>query len=183
MNTVEQILDTIIGHEGAFVDDKYDKGGATKYGVSLRYAKGLPEMDLDGDGDIDRNDIMLVDQELARKLYKRDFFYSFGLDELPTLLQPQLFDLSVNAGGRRAVKTLQSALKALGYQLKVDGYNGSKTTSAAYNASKHIGAERVNEEIVSERVKFYRRIVAKHPSQKRFLNGWTKRAKSFLIKT
>jgi lysozyme family protein len=181
MTAVEQILDTIIGHEGGFVDDKYDKGGATKYGVSLRYAKGIPELDLDHDGDIDRDDIMLVDQKLARKLYKRDFYYAFGLDELPTLLQPQLFDLSVNAGGRRAVKTLQYALVSLGYQLKIDGYNGRKTTSAAHDATKHIGLKSVNEEVVRERINFYHRIVAKNPSQKRFLNGWTKRAKSFLV--
>ncbi|SER29737.1 Predicted Peptidoglycan domain-containing protein [Faunimonas pinastri] len=181
MQTVDQMIDDIIKREGGYNEVRGDAGGATNLGVSLRYAKGKPEMDLDHDGDIDKHDIMLVTPEIAHRLYKRDFFQAPGIDGFPDVLQPQLFDISVNAGGGRSIKCLQEALNACAKAgLKVDGYSGPKTEAAAANAVARLGAKTVVNQIVAERIEFYQSIVAHDASQSKFLKGWTNRAKSFL---
>jgi hypothetical protein len=53
--------------EGGFVDDPTDRGGTTKYGISLRFlaaagafdsdGDGIADFDLDMDGDIDGADV------------------------------------------------------------------------------------------------------------------------------
>lgn len=178
--TVDQIIDDILKKEGGYNDIKEDRGGATNLGVSLRYAKSVPEMDLDGDGDIDKFDIMMVTPEIARRLYKRDFFYGPGIDTLPPQLHPQLFDISVNSGGRRAIKLLQMTLNEMGMALKVDGYSGPATEDAAARAVRMIGWDQVNNRLVQERIDFYEAIIHGNPSQAKFRKGWMKRARSFI---
>ena len=63
--------------EGGFVDDPKDRGGATKYGISLRFlaaegafdedGDGKADFDLDLDGDIDGQDIRDVTQDSLRQ--------------------------------------------------------------------------------------------------------------------
>ena len=179
MKTVDHLIDDIIRREGGYNDIREDRGGATNLGVSLRYAKGVPEMDLDRDGDIDKFDIMLVTPDIARRLYKRDFLVKPGIDELPVEIQPQLFDISVNAGGPRAIKLLQTALNTVGAGLKVDGYSGPATERAARAAIGKIGSRDLNNRIVAQREAFYLGIIARDPSQAKFRNGWLNRAREF----
>lgn len=180
---IETILDGILKAEGGYVDDPSDAGGATNHGVSLRYAKGKPlaELDLDHDGDIDKHDIRLVTIELARSLYKEDFFYNPGLNRFPAEFHAQLFDISVNAGGSRAVALLQRALGALSYPVATDGQIGPKTLSELLRAIARYGVKRVNNEIVTQRIAFYEDIIRRKPSQVRFHDGWMSRARGFLI--
>jgi len=77
-------LDKLVGTEGAFVDDPLDHGGATKYGLSLRYllaqTKAQPALaakfDLDMDGDIDGRDVSLLTKGDAAWIY-HDFFWQW----------------------------------------------------------------------------------------------------------
>ena len=59
-----------------FTDDPLDRGGATRWGVSLRFAEGTNDLalfDLDKDGKITKNDIKLLDKDTAYKVYKKYF--------------------------------------------------------------------------------------------------------------
>ena len=58
--------------EGGFVDHKNDPGGATNYGVSLRWLKN-EGIDIDGDGKIDINDIKALTPSKAAELFKKEF--------------------------------------------------------------------------------------------------------------
>ncbi|UCD23789.1 MAG: hypothetical protein JSW51_12245, partial [Gemmatimonadota bacterium] len=49
-------LACVLHHEGGFVNNPNDPGGATDFGVSLRFLRSVGE-DIDGDGDIDIDDI------------------------------------------------------------------------------------------------------------------------------
>ena len=37
--------------------------------------------------------------------------------------------------------------------------------------------------IVEERMKFYRRLVARRPSLNKFMRGWTRRSEEFIVET
>lgn len=57
--------------EGGFFDHPNDPGGVTMYGVSLMFLKslGLVEGDIDGDGDIDRDDVLKITRDTAKAIF------------------------------------------------------------------------------------------------------------------
>jgi lysozyme family protein len=60
-----------------FTDIPEDAGGATKFGISINFAKGTNDLDLfdlDNDGQITKEDIKLLDSEKALEVYKEYFW-------------------------------------------------------------------------------------------------------------
>lgn len=182
MLSVDKQIEDIIRREGGFNDIKEDRGGATNLGISLRYARSVG-LDLDEDGDTDNDDIKLVTPEEAAKLYKRDFYFGPRIHKMPSKLRPQLFDISVNAGGARAIILLQEVINDLTSHssnfISEDGAVGPKTIRAAEYAIKKHGYKLLNNSIVDARIGFYTRLAARRPSQKRFIKGWINRAEEF----
>jgi len=179
--TLEQIVDGIIEAEGGLSTNTDDHGGITKHGISLRYAKGKG-LDLDGDGDVDGDDIRLVDVPTAKELFLQDFFYAPKVCDLPPGLWPQVFDTSVNSGPSRAIKLVQEVLIDLGQALIADGKMGPNTQRAAKLTCERHGTDKVNNMLSDKRADFYRAIVAADPSQKVFIDGWLRRARTFHTK-
>jgi lysozyme family protein len=181
MQSVKEMIADILRREGGYVDDPADAGGATKHGISLRYARGLGlQMDLDDDGDVDEDDIRMVSPAQAAALYERDFLVHPKFDKLPIDLQPHMFDMSVNHGPARAAMILQGALNELGADLDEDGRIGP-ATRRALNAMTAPWALLQNA-MVDERLMFYEAIVDRRPSQEHFLAGWRNRAEEFRIR-
>lgn len=120
----------VVAHEGGFVNNAADPGGATQWGISLRYArsKGLL-YDIDGDGDVDVDDIRRVTQDTARRAFWEDFWRPVRADEMPAELSLLLFDASVNSGPVAAIKMLQRAIST-----RPDGILGPITISYAQHA-------------------------------------------------
>ena len=83
----------LIGHEGGYVNDKRDPGGETKYGVSKRSYPTL--------------NIASLTEYDAKAIYLRDFWKPAGCDRVPPAIAFDLFDMAVNSGVSRAIKTLQ----------------------------------------------------------------------------
>lgn len=179
--TIDDILDEVLASEGGFVEDPADPGGATKHGISLRYARGVG-LDNDHDGDTDRDDILLVTPQQARELYRDDFWTGPGLHRLPGEIQPVMVDWAVNSGPPRAIMAMQRVinLAQIGFDLDADGVIGPKTRRAADHAQAEMGAL-FNNAIVDERIGFYRRLVARRPASERFLRGWLARAERFRV--
>ena len=50
MSHFEKAVEKVLEHEGGYVDHKADPGGATNYGISLRFVKQSTGIDLDVDG-------------------------------------------------------------------------------------------------------------------------------------
>lgn len=182
----------LLGIEGGFVDDPVDRGGATKYGISLRFLKaagdldddgdGFRDFDLDFDGDIDGLDVRKLTVGDARFLYLKHFWQELDCESWPAPIGEMLFDQGVNGGNHAARKLLQQALNIClartGHSiLTVDGKLGARTRAGMDKvlACPRLGMGALVEafrEAVRDR---YRAIVRRRPSQKRFLRGWLAR--------
>lgn len=92
----EKAFDHVVGLEGGYVDDKFDPGGVTKYGISKR---AYPD-----------EDISSLTLERAKELYRRDYWNVLRCEEMPWPLAMLVFDCGVNQGIQVAAKTLQKAL-------------------------------------------------------------------------
>lgn len=184
MKTVDEMIEDILRREGGFVDDPDDAGGATKHGISLRYMRGIG-LDLDGDGDVDGEDVRLVDRETAAHLYRLDFLCQPKIDKLPAGLQPQMFDIAVNAGPHQAVLLLQRVLNDnfIGEEIRLyeDGRLGPKSIGATQIVVLNHGWQKVNNLLAQERIDFYGDLCKRRPSQYRFLRGWVNRAREFIV--
>ena len=158
--------------EGGFVDDPADPGGITNYGVSLRFLKsqGLDVGDIDGDGDIDADDIRALTPELAARVLRRVFWDVFPLDIVPDPLAVAVYDTAVNMGIGQASRLTQ---KALG--LEADGCWGPMTWAAIKNCSApHIVAL----SLVNYRRARYTALVRNNPALGKFSRGWENRMKA-----
>lgn len=180
--------------EGGFVDDKLDHGGATKYGISLRFLvaegkidldhDGLADFDLDMDGDIDGHDIRALKKGDAVWLFHSCFWKRFECEDFDRPIGEMLFDQAINAGGLAAKKLLQRAINACGAhvsdftRLQVDGALGPRTRLSMISVLEHpgLGMPALAEAYREEARKRYRAIAAADPSQQRFLEGWLARA-------
>jgi lysozyme family protein len=178
----EHALAVVLAHEGGYVNDPVDPGGATNFGVSLRWLRkvglldldgdGLPDGDLDLDGDIDVDDIRQMTREDAAKLYRLHWWDRYGYGDFHLTIATKVFDLSINMGARQAHKLLQRACRAAGHDLADDGVIGPITRAAVAD----VPAERLILPFRSEAAGFYRSLIAARPAFVKYRNGWLRRA-------
>lgn len=129
MQSVQDIARAIVAREGGFVNDPDDPGGVTNHGVTLHTLRRLG-LDVNRDTRIDPADIRVLTADQAVKIYVEHYYTRTGIAALPEALQPQVFDMYVNAGAN-AVKILQRLLTQMGYPCDPDGQIGPQTIRAA----------------------------------------------------
>lgn len=165
--------------EGGLVDHPSDPGGITNYGISLRWlrSEGLDVGDIDGDGDIDADDIRALTPALAAALFKSKFWDAYRLGELPQLTATCHYDCAVNTGPRQATLLTQRACNSLvgfyGTKLVVDGIFGKNTRAFLM---KHT-TPKLAETMIALREDFYRDLVARKPKLAVFEKGWLNRCR------
>jgi lysozyme family protein len=146
-------------YEGGYVNDKNDAGGETKFGISKR---SYPHLDIKN-----------LTKNQAQEIYHRDFWLKAKCEEInDDNLAAKFFDLCVNTGISQAVKLIQRALRSAGQIVAEDGIIGSNTLSAINKAD----STDLLAALKSESAGFYRLIAQANPSQKRFIEGWLRRA-------
>lgn len=170
-NEFNKIMEEVFQQEGGFVYNEDDPGGATNMGITIHTMRKL-SMDLDGDNDVDVDDVGLLTKKDAKEVYWRNYWLSNGISKYPKRLRLILFDMTVNFGRYGAIKVLQRAVNnKLGYKkLKVDGITGNNTISQSIKSNIEI------ERIKAFRVYRYCRIVEDNKDLEKFLYGWIRRA-------
>lgn len=167
----------ILKHEGGFVDNPSDPGGATKFGVSLRFLVTLQKKigDLNKDGVIDRKDIVSMTESQAKTIYETQWWDRYGYGNITDqAVATKIFDMAVNMGASQAHKIAQRALTNLGIKVDVDGQLGPKTVAAINKVAPNALLTQLRIECAN----FYKRLVAQKPSFKVFERGWLARAAS-----
>jgi lysozyme family protein len=167
----------ILEHEGGYVNNPNDPGGATKYGISLRYLRKRGDLlgDFDGDGDVDADDIAIMTRPMAVQVYESGFWEPNRLKDVRSqLLANKIFDMAVNMGSKQAWKLAQSAIAANGQTLVADGVVGPKTI-AAVNAVEKLDYAVITT-LRAMQKKFYEGIMARNPKLQIFALGWFRRA-------
>ena len=153
--TFEEIIEQVLEHEGGYVNDPYDSGGETNFGIAKRW---YPDVDIKN-----------LTKEQAKKIYHTDYWRPAKCDEVPPKLRHIYFDMCVNFGRRGAVKVLQLAANSkLRNKIDVDGGIGPATLKAIQNLELERGR--------AYRVLRFANLVIKKPEQERFWFGWYKRA-------
>lgn len=172
----DEMFEYVIKWEGErYVNDPDDAGGETKYGITKR---SFPRVDIEK-----------LDKNQAKEIY-RDFFYEpnkkiFDIvchfDKTQELcikqLKIELFDAMVNLGIQSASKLFQRSLNVFSsVQLEVDGFIGHQTKMFWQSLIKEYLSQALLYVFREARAGYYRLIISKSPSQKKFLRGWLRRA-------
>lgn len=177
MAKFELAIPMVFKHEGGYVNDPNDPGGATNYGISLRYLKTLGDLDNDGflngdldqDGDVDIDDIKKFTPQDALVIYKTQWWDRYNYAQInDQAIATKIFDLAINMGAGRSHKLAQEALNDLGTKVKVDGILG-KISINAINSFQNNTA--LLEQIKRRAARFYYDL-----NRPRFLKGWLRRA-------
>ncbi|MBV6687168.1 N-acetylmuramidase [Xanthomonas euvesicatoria pv. physalidis] len=165
---------TLLKHEGGFVNDPVDPGGATNKGITLSTFKACAQNLLGIEPSL-ANLRALTDAQ-AGVIYKAQYWDPLRADQIA--LQPLaniVFDFYVNAGNN-AIKLLQTVLNSqTGGKLVADGRMGPATFAALASSNQQDLYARYK----AGRRDYYHRLVAARPALGKFLKGWLARVDSF----
>ena len=152
MADIRKFIPVLMSVEGGFVNDPDDPGGATNLGVTLATWREAG-YDIDGDGDIDGDDVRLLSlSDAVERVVKPMFWDRWRADEIHCqAVADILVDWLYNCG----TPGIRIPQRMLG--VAQDGIVGPETLKAVNGADQ---AE-LFAAIKSERIKYYSDLVAR----------------------
>ena len=152
----DKCLETILHHEGGYVNHPKDPGGETNLGVTKRVY-------LEHGGTKDMKDLLVED---VAPIYKKGYWDKIKGDDLPGGLDLCVFDFGVNAGPGRAAKFLQQMIGTT-----VDGGIGPNTLAKVEEYVRENGEHETVKKYQEMRQKYYEQL----STFDTFGKGWTRR--------
>jgi len=185
---LDRAIEHVLKWEGGFrfVNDAFDAGGPTVAGVTIETWR-LHGYDNDADGDIDVNDLKMINFDQWLDIIREQYWRPAGCDLVDDqLVADLLLDYGWGSGVRTSTRRVQRALNhRLSSGLSVDGLFGPITARAV---NEH-NPQDVAKAIYEDRVDFYYLIAGfntegkpvERPTERqiknrRFLTGWHNRA-------
>ena len=166
MANIDKLAPFILRWEGGFVNDPVDKGGATNMGVTIGTWRSVG-YDKDGDGDIDVDDLHLLDKEdVIERVLRPHYWNRWRADEILNQSVANILVDWVWASGTHGIKRPQRILG-----VTPDGIVGPKTIAAVNS----MDPMELHFRIKNDRIKFINEICQRDPSQERFRKGWMNR--------
>ena len=154
-------LETILHHEGGYVNHPKDPGGETNLGVTKRvYEAWVMENDL---SQKDMKDLLVED---VAPIYRKNYWDRMKCDDIPAGLDLCVFDFGVNAGTGRSAKYLQTMIGTV-----ADGGIGPNTLRALDAYVDANGIEGAIKNFQEARQKYYESL----STFDTFGKGWTRR--------
>lgn len=150
-------LALVLVHEGGFVNDPRDPGGATNKGITQAVYD-----DWRAKHDLAKQSVQSISQAEVGLIYKHNYWDAVQCDQLPLGVDYCVFDFAVNSGANRAARYLQRACGVAD-----DGQIGAMTI-AAVNAKPAVWL--VNA-VCDARLAFLRQL----KTFDHFGKGWTAR--------
>ncbi|MGS4947428.1 glycoside hydrolase family 108 protein [Meridianimarinicoccus sp. RP-17] len=150
------LVPLLLKHEGRFVNDPKDPGGATNMGITigtLAQWRG---------GSVTPDDVLALSQDEAMEIYRAWYWTQPGIGRLPVGIDRAVFDFAVHSGAGRAIMALQRVL-----EVADDGRLGQISYAAAAKADPIKTVER----LIAGRKLFLSRLSI----WPRYRNGWTAR--------
>jgi len=163
---LQEVIDKIILAESdEYTNNPNDRGGPTKFGITLKTLKSLTMY-----GDAAAEDVKKLTRGQAVDIYKNIYAYPFLCIDDDTVFQ-FMVNAGVQHGVTGATKMLQRAL-----HVNDDGLIGPATKAklASVFAAPE-GAQRLLANLVAERCTYYANILMKDHSQRVFAAGWLNR--------
>lgn len=161
----KECLAFILMHEGGYVNHKFDRGGATNFGITQRVYD---------DYNLRRGqavvNIKFIHESEVETIYYTSYWLPASCDKMPEPLDILVFDFAVNSGVGRASKMLQACVG-----VTQDGKIGKNTITAIANKIMQMGIDKVCFIYLEARKGFFNGIVERDSSQKVFLKGWMNR--------
>lgn len=160
----EAIVAEIIEREGGYVNHPNDRGGPTKYGITMGfYEEAFGEKPT-------RQTIRNLTVDKARQAYHKVIWQRYGVGQLPTEVQKLMFEWITMSGPRTPIKFLQRRVGA-----KADGVLGPMTAKAVRAKLAETPWPEFKVAFVNDIVRFLIRIARRDRSQVVFLEGWFNR--------
>lgn len=170
---VDKVITNTITLEGGYVNNPKDKGGATKFGITIGSYRQF----------VNKNatiaDLQAISSNDAKQFYKQYYFYPNNIQKLPEGIWDMVFDMCVQHGPKNAITLLQLALNRTGQRVDIDGAMGQGTIDAA-NTAYEATPQFVRTALISQRITFYASILAHRPDQHIFAANWAIRTAFFL---
>ena len=152
----DKCLETILHHEGGYVNHPKDPGGETNLGVTKRVY-------LEHGGTKDMKELTVED---VAPIYKSGYWDKMKGDELPNGLDLCVFDFGVNAGPGRSAKYLQTMIGTV-----ADGGIGPNTLAKLREYVEEHGLATAIDNFQEARQEYYEKL----STFDTFGKGWTRR--------
>jgi len=168
---IKKLAPIVAKWEGGYVNDPFDKGGATNMGITLNTWKQVG-YDKDGNGIINSNDIKLLNEN-DFKAVLRKYWDKWLADKIHNQSIANILVDWYWGSGEWGIVIPQRLLGVV-----ADGLVGDKTI-CALNAQNQ---KEFFNKVFEARIKFLNDIVKNNPNQKKFLKGWLNRLNDFKFK-
>ena len=159
-------IESVLKREGLYSNHPQDRGGATKYGITLA------TLSIYRKGPVTEEMVKNLSLSEALDIYEKLYWSPLLLDQVKDeALAAIILDQAINRGGTSVVRRLQRILG-----VTIDGIMGPKTLAAINMADS---TEMALKFVLDSQMQ-YAEICVRDPSQLVFLKGWLKRTHELL---